>query len=375
MSKQHWAAIVYGRSYHLDFRFITIPHDFTAKEIAWASPYILATTQQARNLANYPRWSLFKNDTYCVIGVTCMVRDLLNKFKTDLVEIMTKDNLGRPLYVFVGYVTQLQSGDRPLAELPAYEGKQLDLFQPLYREIERVWLAKEYEDRQPWLSQYQLLDPTTEILPTIDNVHHLAQLGINSQLKHPHQTFLWSRSTEQNRQLWLASAQCLAATSICLDIQGKPLFNSPFLNQTTTKIQQFTIQERILTPQQSNPIPQETSENLPGVSLKQKISDRAKADLDLTWQQAAKVTSASQEMISNFNPWLEKSSGQTREQSPTSLNSDRPSLQPTATTQPNEEESFGFKAKHQSSSSQQLNEAIANESGFSPRVASQQDWF
>jgi len=107
MSEEKWAAIVYGRSYHLDFRFITIPHNFTAQDIQWATPYILATTQKARNLANSPRWSLFKNDSYCIVGVTCMVRDLIPQLGEDLIEVMSKDDQGRPLYVFVGYVAQL----------------------------------------------------------------------------------------------------------------------------------------------------------------------------------------------------------------------------------------------------------------------------
>ena len=58
MSREGWAKIVYGRSYHLDFRFITIPQDFERDDLAWASQHILATTRQARNLTDRPRWSL-----------------------------------------------------------------------------------------------------------------------------------------------------------------------------------------------------------------------------------------------------------------------------------------------------------------------------
>ena len=87
--QRQWAAIVYGRTYHLDFRFITIPHDFTASDITWASQHILATTHQARNLPSNPRWSLFKNDSYCVVGITCMVRDLIGKFCAVLLERCT----------------------------------------------------------------------------------------------------------------------------------------------------------------------------------------------------------------------------------------------------------------------------------------------
>ena len=96
-----------------------MPNNFTAQDIQWASTYIVATTQQARNLAGSPRWSLFKNDSYCVVGVTCMVRDLIKQSAADSVNIMTKDDQGRPLYVFVGYVTELNQQGQ-LNDLPAY---------------------------------------------------------------------------------------------------------------------------------------------------------------------------------------------------------------------------------------------------------------
>ena len=72
-----WAAIIYGRSYHIDFRFISIPQDFTNIEKNWAAQYILSTFRQANKLSSSPRWSLFKNRSHCILGVTCMVRDLL----------------------------------------------------------------------------------------------------------------------------------------------------------------------------------------------------------------------------------------------------------------------------------------------------------
>lgn len=361
MSKPGWAAIVYGRSYHLDFRFITIPQDFSAQEIAWASPYILATTQQARNLANFPRWSLFKNDTHCVLGVTCMVRDLLGNLDRELAEEMTKDQRGRPLYVFVGYVTQLSPSDRQLVTLLDYQGQQLDSFLPLYQEIKRVWLAKEYETRQPRLSQYQLLDDTIDLALNNNHLQHLTELSLNTQAKYPQKTFLWSQSKAQNRQLWLASAQCEAVTSICLDIQGKHLINSPFLNQTVTQIERFTIKDRLVAIEAADNSP--TRRDIATLTWKQKISHRAKADLDLTRQQAAKVTSVSQEIVSTLNPWRE---GDRSDEHYGSLRHSG-SLNDTA----EDPKSFGFKAKPKPSLSQQLDEEDAEFNSASQ----QQEWF
>lgn len=300
MSKQTWAAIIYGRTYHLDFRFITIPQDFAVSETAWVSSHILATTQQARNLSSFPRWSLFKNNTHCVMGVTCMVRDLIGKSAEDTTEMMAKDDQGRPLYVFVGYVTQLNPSTN-LAEFPAYTGERLTSFQHLYQEIEPVWLARDYNNRDPFLSEYESLDVAVNIVDASLDVHFSSPL--NNIVKYPDKTFVWQCSTEQNNQLWLAAAQSQVSTSVCLDIKGKQLVNSPFLNQTITKIQQFTVRDRIVTRNRdrvNSPIFDSLNNHSKQPTLTQKISNRAKDDIDLTLQQAAKMTSASQELINNL---------------------------------------------------------------------------
>ncbi len=345
MSKQTWATIVYGRSYHLDFRFITIPDDFTAREIAWASPYILATTQQARNLADYPRWSLFKNDSHCVLGVTCMVRDLIGNLTADSSEVMAKDEHGRPLYVFAGYVTQLNSS-QSITDFPAYTEKQLTGFQPLYQEIEKVWLVRDYDDRKPLLSEYKPLSVDTDTAYSACLLEDFHTPQLNNQARYPHKTFLWQRSIQQNNQLWLASAMCLESTSVCLDIKGKYLVNTPFLNQTITKIEQFTVKDRIIERNSDRDnlleddatidTSKQASKNLNSSTLKQKISTRAQEDLSLTLQQAARVTSASKEIINNFTHKSDSNKDSTERSSSSS----------------EERENFGFKTKKAPPSSQ-----------------------
>ena len=323
MSKQKWAALVYGRSYHLDFRFITIPQDFTTREIAWVSPYILATTQKARNLANSPRWSLFKNNSHCVVGVTCMVRDLIGKLGEDFIDVMAKDELGRPLYVFVGYVTKL-GRSKSLKNLPAYTEVDLNSFKPLYQEIEKVWLSKDYDDRKPLLSEYKFFDNAVEIANLSPRATQISQL--NNCEKHPEQVFIWHSSSVKDRQAWRETAQCLESTSICLNIKKKCLLNSPFLNQTVTNIEEFAVQKRIFTEDKDssdlsdskykidNILPKQPLEKSNTFSLKEKISTRAKEDFDLTMEHAAKLTSSSQELIDNLTPWS-NSDKQTAEQS------------------------------------------------------------
>ena len=370
MSNQEWAAIVYGRSYHLDFRFITVPHNFTEQDIQWASTYIIATTQKARNLAGYPRWSLFKNEFFCIMGVTCMVRDLIDRPGNDLPEIMTKDDQGRPLYVFVGYVTQLSSPQ--LNNFPPYTETCLDNFQNLYQEIEKIWSLKNYEldSRHPVLSQYQALTFGDSAFARQDD--QIPQL--NDRSKYPDKTYLWSSLKRHNSLLWSTSARCSQPTSICLNIKGKTLVNSPFLNQSSNQIEQFQITARIASLNKLNPLDtderppegfvscslretpktalthraaerrktkglpactREFDDDQPNLSLPQKISNRAKADIDLTLQQATKLATAGQDLIDSFSDWSDG------DQSESDLDSQ--------TDSPLSEPDFGFKPKKSSS--------------------------
>lgn len=328
-----WAAIVYGRSYHLDFRFITLPHDFSESNISWASQHIIATTQQARNLANFPRWSLFKNNDYCIVGVTCMVRDLI--------DTMTKDDRGRPLYVFVGYVTKLEG---QAIAIPAYTGECLDRFKSLYQEIERVWLIKDYDldSRHPGLSQYQPLEFETEARSNTlgDRIPQL-----NDRSLYPDKTYLYPSQTQQNELLWLASAQCPQPTSICLNIKGKAFTNSPFLNQAIAQLNKFQIRERITASREHTTSSlTEITAPLSDPSFSQIISLRAREDIDLTLQQAAKVAIASQELLDNFTNWSNPS-----ETTPEQLDAENT----------DEADSFGFKTKNKTNKSS----------------SNQQDWF
>ena len=286
MSKR-WATIVYGRTYHLDFRFITVPHDFSASDITWASRHIVATTQQARNLAGSPRWSLFKNDNYCIVGVTCTVKDLIGH--------TVKDDQGRPLYVFVGYVTILESNQPQL--IPAFDSTCLDNFKVLYQEIEKVWLIKNYErdSRQPARSQYCEIKFCNSALAT--PILQVPQL--NQDSKQPDKTYVWQSLVQQNNLLWLASAQCLPPIATCLNIKGKALTNSPFLNQSSDRVEQFQILERHL-PGKTQLETRERTIVRPN-SLPQKLAHRAKEDIDLTIQQASKMAIASQELIDRLD--------------------------------------------------------------------------
>ena len=330
MSKKGWATIVYGRSYHLDFRFITIPDDFTERDTDWALEHILATTQQARNLTNHPRWSLFKNDSHCVAGISCMVRDLTPYSSTDPRGAIAKDNQGRPLYTFVGYVTKLD-GNLELQNFPAYTEEDLDSFETLCQEIIKVWWVKNYErdSRQPFKSHYQPLE-----FPN-STASDSAEPPLNNYAKSPDRTYLYKSNKQHNNLLWQASAKCIEPTSTCLNIKGKALVNSPFLNQTIASLANFQVKKRITTSSRT-PLSLENQSQLHS-TFPEKISHRAKADLDLTLQQAAKVAIAGQELINTFADWSDPIKSETQDD---------------IQTDDDEVESFGFKTKSSSNSNE-----------------------
>jgi hypothetical protein len=144
MSK--WSAIVYSRTYEVDFRLIAIPDYFNDEDKKWALNYILGTTRSTGSLDIQPRWSLFKNEHYCVIGVTCRANDLFES--TDLAtEDRTQDFKRRPLFAFVGYVTQIDQ-EQGLPSILPYTGRNLELFKPLYQNYvcnPDIWFVKSYE--------------------------------------------------------------------------------------------------------------------------------------------------------------------------------------------------------------------------------------
>jgi hypothetical protein len=309
MYKHKWAAIIYGRSYHLDFRLITIPQDFTDREKDWASQYILDTFSHANKLSSHPRWSLLKNDTHCVVGVTCMVRDLLINQEQELIESLSKDNCGRPLYVFVGYVTQLNRRKR-LLDFPAYSDFSLQAFQELYQYILQVWWVEEYykDSKKPIFNDYQLLDFANQNFKTNDILEIIKQ--INHQEKHPDLTYLWHNTPEQKRKLWVASAISYEPISICLgDQELKNIINTPFLNQTVTCESTEVIEGCAIEKIQNNRckvlptssiLPTKNTLSTPD-NLSQVITKKVKEDIEITLHHANLVKNKSRDLLQNIS--------------------------------------------------------------------------
>jgi len=196
MSK--WSAIVYSRTYEVDFRLIAVPDYFNDEDQKWALNHILGTTRSTGSLDVQPRWSLFKNERYCVIGVTCRATDLTT-------EDRTKDFQQRPLFTFVGYVSQVDK-EQGLPSIPPYTGKNLEFFKPLYRHYicsPDIWFVKSYEkaSKSPIKSKaHELIYPDLQ-QPTDFNLQKY-QLQADDTI-----VSLWSDSETDRANLWFAVVQ------------------------------------------------------------------------------------------------------------------------------------------------------------------------
>lgn len=334
ISKHKWAAIIYGRSYHLDFRFITLPQDFTEQKKDWAAEYILATLSEANKLSDHPRWSLFKDESHCIIGLTCMVRDLLqNIISQDGIELFSKDDKGRPLYVFVGYVTKLNQ-QKSLMDFPLYSEQSLQPFQNLYQHIIEVWWVEEYSknSKKPFYDEYQTVNFEHSQINIESNLE--LEKSINHQKKQPYHIYLWQNNLEQNQRLWTSVAACDRPTSVCLGNQKvKHILNSPFLNQT---VNQDTL--KILDNNLIEKINQDKSKSFSSKKISQFIVNKAKEDIETTLRQAQIIKDKSQHLLQNM-------SDRSKEIPPVSISSPHNEKQQIEEGDRTIDQSFGFKTK------------------------------
>lgn len=335
MSKHKWSAIIYGRSYQIDFRYIVLPKDFGDREKDWASKYILGTLDRANELSGHPRWSLFKSQSHCVVGVTCMVRDLLIGMDRGVIDLLSKDNRGRPLYIFIGYATKLDRR-RQLLDFPPYTDCYLQPFQNLYQHILEVWWTEEYEkdSKKPIFSDYEPLD--------FDNYrsrsHEVFTLArqLNHHAKYPESTYLWENTLQQRERLWTTAAICHQPVSLCVShrlMRTLKSQKSPFLNQTVVTnasqiIEGCAIAKISSSHQKPKPEIPDTSDN-----ISEAIANKVKEDIEATIGHAKKVSAKSRTLIQRL--------GNNRDLG----SSSRPLFNPAAPRPASDASNFGFKSK------------------------------
>lgn len=206
--KVECASIVYGRTYEVDFRFIVLPDDFRENYLAgfqirdqdWLESHIRSSTLAAEKLSKKPRWSIFKNEKYSVLGITCMADEVANE--------KTKDRESRPLYVFLGYV--FRSIDLPMIRM------DLAFFKHMYRSISDRWEDKPFEQasKEPMWSSYEEIP--SDFSSNKPNIEPSLELNLN-----PKKIVAWVDSEEYRLKLWAAGLCCQSPVSICLGLPNK----------------------------------------------------------------------------------------------------------------------------------------------------------
>jgi hypothetical protein len=235
-----WSIIVYGRTYEADYRLLAIPVDFTPEDVNWARNYITATTRKPEQLPGNPRWSLFKNQKHCVIGVTCNLKDLISN------PALAVDKESRPIHVFVGYVIKVDKNNKLLyLDIPHY-ADNISLFQPAYNYVKSQWLVKPYKLRiKPQTPRFQYIQrPLGWDDRTNSQIHRNFLLNMDV-----HKVGLWPNSY-QSKWIILENAcsfvEHYETVSLCL---GMPTQNdvseSPFLNATVPGVNDRAIVDRV----------------------------------------------------------------------------------------------------------------------------------
>ncbi|MBD2134036.1 hypothetical protein H6F47_16755 [Sphaerospermopsis sp. FACHB-1094] len=232
MSQSKWAAIVYSRTYEVDFRLIGMPTGFNNEDKQWAEKYILGTTRLPEKLREQPRWSLFKNEHYCVIGVTCMLTEIMANSGRESISEMMLDNGNRPVYGFFGYVTELTKDSD--VEIPAMN---LELFTQLYKYVADKWHVKSFESARkiPDESQYEVDFKATDIAFRDAKYFELNRSERRINL-YP---------TSDAKDLWFEASRCRYPISLCLGIaREKDAIDGPFLNATAPDVIEIVTREK-----------------------------------------------------------------------------------------------------------------------------------
>ncbi|MEM9091303.1 MAG: hypothetical protein AAGC93_21495 [Cyanobacteria bacterium P01_F01_bin.53] len=228
-----WAALVYGRTSEVDFRFISVPIGFTVEDRDWAWKYIRPMMRSAESLYEQPRWCLFENEKYCIFGVSCMASDLVEAQEENSIIDITRDSKGRALYVFVGYVLKKIN---ETIHIPQYSSNSLSLFKPLYNYVEDQWSLKSFQlgSKNPIESVYE---ERPDFISSPSDLLNLEQITPNYQSDF---VALWSSSEKEKSQLWHILSQKVGSSSnsdnfvsLCLGLAAKKEFvSAPFLNGT-----------------------------------------------------------------------------------------------------------------------------------------------
>ncbi len=241
-----WEPLVHGRTYEVDYRsnLLAVPAWFEPEDITRVMPFILGTfdTFLVKDLPGPVHWSVFKNEHYCVVGLTCMAHRVS--------EDMNRDVGNRVLPVFLGYISrEIKKPMLPRMEF-GKDGnpKHVDgQFSQLYKYARDRWYEKSWQAREI----YRVED--TFELEIADYPFH-KDLVLNTE---EGRITLWpvlpekeSWSLARDKGLWAAASHHPGPVSLCLGLsrQGTAIAG-PFLNASAYDVhEQVTVDKPVKEP-------------------------------------------------------------------------------------------------------------------------------
>lgn len=247
-----WAPLVYGRTYERDFRFLAVPADFDGDQ---ALEYIQASFSSLDRLRECPCWIMLQDEQRCVIGTTCMVEEIPG-VPTD----QYKDIGGRPLYIFIGFVSQT-----PFPQIPS---RELRWFSEIYERCvkPRFW-EKPYsrdKDRPPAFPyetrKWQLPSEPKKLLSDKLNTDE-------------NKVGFWSEGDSE--KVWYSAAHSKEAVSVCLGLSRKSdALTGPLLNATVHGLSAPCIEDKEVKPSKDVPPLPDQSTSSPSSRNPRENSDR-----------------------------------------------------------------------------------------------------
>jgi hypothetical protein len=205
-----WSPIVFSRTFTEDYRFLAQPKDLDNYSLEWIRGHIQASLRSPEKLRDSNRWSIFKNKSICVVGLSCMADDISGG-KPAI------DENGRRFHVFVGYVT------RDLKALSPE--RNIDLFKILYTFVSKKWYFHTKGDVDH--SEYEY---TFDSVISLDDSKNKIPLKINYDLT---RVSIWFDSESNRDNLWEKLSTSNGSSSLCLGMsRSKDAKTGPFQNVT-----------------------------------------------------------------------------------------------------------------------------------------------
>lgn len=222
---QIWTPLVHGRTYEADYRsnLLAVPDGFTSADLDWAMPFIQGTFDNflVKGVPEPVHWSVFKNNRYCVVGLTCLAHQVS--------EDMNRDVGNRVLPVFLGYVCQevikpvlprMEIGEKGSQDKPGGQ------FSELYRYARERWREKRQSNSmRPVKDVFEL--EIASYLPPSQNILNVRKGW----------TYVYPVLEKMDKTLWAAASHYQGPFSLCLGLSRQSTaISGPFLNATAYDI-------------------------------------------------------------------------------------------------------------------------------------------